>query len=309
MATETSSRAVAARGGSFLIEERAPAEVFTPEDFTRRAAHDRRDRGGRSWRTRWCRGCPEILALKYETTRELLRKAGELGLLGIEIPEEYGGLGLDKVSGCIASENVGARRQLRRARTWATPASARCRSSTSGRRSRSRSTCRSWRAASGSLPTRCPRRAPARTRMNAKTKAVLSADGKSWMLNGEKMWITNAGFADVFIVFAKVDGEQFTAFIIEKGSPGVTLGRRGAARSASRAPRPARSSWRTHDPASRTCWARSARATRSPSTSSTSGASSWARASPAGAKLAGAGGVGVRARAQGVRQADRGASA
>src|SRR6185436_19698890 len=60
--------------------------------------------------------------------------------------------------------------------------------------------------------------------MNAKAKAVLSADGGSWVLNGEKMWHTNAGFADVYITFAKVDGEHFTAFIIDKGSPGVSLG-------------------------------------------------------------------------------------
>ena len=63
-----------------------------------------RDRRRSSWRRRWCRASREILALKYEATRELLRKAGELGLLGIEIPEEYGGLGLDKVSGCLVSE-------------------------------------------------------------------------------------------------------------------------------------------------------------------------------------------------------------
>ena len=60
--------------------------------------------------------------------------------------------------------------------------------------------------------------------MNAKARAVLSPDGKSWILNGEKMWLTNAGFADVYITFAKVDGEHFTAFIIDKGSPGVSLG-------------------------------------------------------------------------------------
>src|SRR5206468_7742214 len=60
--------------------------------------------------------------------------------------------------------------------------------------------------------------------MNARARARLSADGRSWVLNGEKMWLTNAGFADVYITFAKVDGERFTAFIIDKGSPGVGLG-------------------------------------------------------------------------------------
>ena len=60
--------------------------------------------------------------------------------------------------------------------------------------------------------------------MNAKARAVLSEDGKSWILNGEKMWLSNAGFADIYITFAKVDGEHFTAFIVEKGMPGVSLG-------------------------------------------------------------------------------------
>ena len=73
--------------------------------------------------------------------------------------------------------------------------------------------------------------------MNAKARAVLSPDGKSWILNGEKMWLSNAGFADVYITFAKVDGEHFTAFIVEKGMPGVSLGarrRRPGSRAAAR---------------------------------------------------------------------------
>ena len=103
--------------------------------------------------------------------------------------------------------------------------------------------------------------------MNCRTRAVLSPDGKHYVLNGEKMWITNSGFADVFTVFAKVDGEKFTAFIIERNTPGL-LGRRGRAQA--RHPR------LVHLPADpgrlpgarwRTCWARSARATTSRSTS------------------------------------------
>ena len=87
------------------MEDRAPDEVFTPEDFTdeqRMIAATAAEYMERDVMPR----LPEILALKYETTRELLRKAGELGLLGIEIPEEYGGLGLDKVSGCLVSERA-----------------------------------------------------------------------------------------------------------------------------------------------------------------------------------------------------------
>src|SRR5262245_15191493 len=105
MATETTTPIVAARGGSFLVEDRSPDEVFTPEDFSeeqRMIAETAADFVGNEVLPR----IAEILSLKYETTRELLRKAGELGLLGVEIPEEYGGLGLDKVSGCITSEKA-----------------------------------------------------------------------------------------------------------------------------------------------------------------------------------------------------------
>src|SRR5262245_36559216 len=103
MATETRPTVVAARGGSFLIEDRVPEDVFTPEDFS----DEQRmigDTAQEFMEKEMVPRLPEILALKYEATRELLRKAGELGLLGVEIPEAYGGLGLDKVSGCLVSE-------------------------------------------------------------------------------------------------------------------------------------------------------------------------------------------------------------
>src|SRR5262245_9621000 len=103
MATETATPAASPRGGSFLIEAAAFDDVFTPEDFSeeqRMIGETAADFMEKEMVPR----LPEILALKYEATRELLRKAGELGLLGVEIPEEYGGLGLDKVSGCLVSE-------------------------------------------------------------------------------------------------------------------------------------------------------------------------------------------------------------
>jgi alkylation response protein AidB-like acyl-CoA dehydrogenase len=137
MATETTAPVVAARGGSFLVEDRAPSEVFTPEDFSdeqRMIGETAADFMQNEVQPR----IGEILALKYETTRALLRKAGELGLLGVEIPEEYGGLGLDKVS--------------------------RCPSCISAPRSRSGSTCPSWPAGSGSAPIRSPRPRPPPTR-------------------------------------------------------------------------------------------------------------------------------------------------
>ena len=213
---------VAARGGSFLLEDRRTDEVFAPEDFTEeqrmiaRAAEDFME-------TEMVPRLPEILALRYEATRELLRKAGEVGLLGVEIPAEYGGLGLDKVSGCLIAEKAA--------------------------RDGSFAVSFTGHVGIGSLPIvyfgteeqkrkYLPRLASgewigsyslseassASDAMNARARASLSADGRHWVLNGEKMWLTNAGFADLYITFAKVDGQHFTAFVIEKGTPGVSLG-------------------------------------------------------------------------------------
>jgi butyryl-CoA dehydrogenase len=222
MAAPSELGVVAARGGSFLLEDRRTDEVFTPEDFTEeqrmiaQAAADFME-------TEMVPRLPEILALRYEATRELLRKAGEVGLLGVEIPAEYGGLGLDKVSGCLIAEKAA--------------------------RDGSFAVSFTGHVGIGSLPIvyfgteeqkrkYLPRLASgewigsyslseassASDAMNARARAALSADGRHWVLNGEKMWLTNAGFADLYITFAKVDGQHFTAFVIEKGTPGVSLG-------------------------------------------------------------------------------------
>ena len=105
-----------------------------------------------------------------------------------------------------------------------TPASARCRSSTTAPRRRSSTTCRSSPPASGSPATRSPSRSPGSDALAARTKAVLEPDGAHYRLTGTKQFITNAGFADLFTVFAKVDGEAFTAFLVERDTPGVSLG-------------------------------------------------------------------------------------
>jgi alkylation response protein AidB-like acyl-CoA dehydrogenase len=222
MATEAKVPETVTRGGSFLIEDQAAEDVFTPGDFTEEqkmigetaAAFMENEMAPR---------LPEILALKYETTRELLKKAGALGLLGIEIPEEYGGMGLDKVSGCIASEASA------RDGSFAVSYMGHTGIGTLpivyfGTKEQKQKYLPKF--ASGELISSysLSEASSASDAMNAKAKAVLSADGTSWVLNGEKMWLTNAGFADVYITFAKVDGEHFTAFIIDKGSPGVSLG-------------------------------------------------------------------------------------
>jgi alkylation response protein AidB-like acyl-CoA dehydrogenase len=222
MATDTRPTVVAARGGSFLIEDRAPDDVFTPEDFS----EEQRmigDTAQEFMEKEMAPRLPEILALKYEATRELLRKAGELGLLGVEIPEAYGGLGLDKVSGCLVSEKSA------RDGSFAVSYMGHTGIGTIpivffGTEEQKRKYLPKLASGEWISSYSLSESSSASDAMNAKAKAVLSPDGKSWILNGEKMWLTNAGFADVYITFAKVDGEHFTAFIIDKGAPGVSLG-------------------------------------------------------------------------------------
>src|SRR5512141_577320 len=106
MTTDAIDPIVAARGGSFLVEDRTPDEVFTPEDLS-----DEQVMIGRTADDFMVQELvprlPELLKLDYGLSRALLRKAGELGLLGVEVPEAYGGLGLDKVSGCLGAEKAG----------------------------------------------------------------------------------------------------------------------------------------------------------------------------------------------------------
>ena len=222
MATETRPPVVAARGGSFLIEDRSFEDVFTPEDFT----EEQRMIGQTAeefMEKEMVPRLPEILALKYETTRELLRKAGELGLLGIEVPEEYGGMGLDKVSGCLVSEKSA------KDGSFAVSFMGHTGIGTLpivyfGTEAQKKKYLPKLASGEWISSYSLSEASSASDAMNAKAKAVLSPDGQHWILNGEKMWLTNAGFADVYITFAKVDGQHFTAFIIEKGTPGVSLG-------------------------------------------------------------------------------------
>jgi alkylation response protein AidB-like acyl-CoA dehydrogenase len=222
MATETQAPVVAATGGSFLIEDRTPDEVFTPEDFTEeqvmigRTAEEFMDK-------ELLPRLPQLLKLDYELSRDLLAKAGEVGLLGVEIPEEYGGLGLDKVSGCLVAEKAGLDGSF--ATTFAVQVGIGTLpivffgTEEQKRKYLPKLASGEW-VSSYSLSEA----SSASDAMNAKARAVKSEDGKSWILNGEKMWLSNAGFADIYITFAKVDGEHFTAFIVEKGMPGVSLG-------------------------------------------------------------------------------------
>jgi alkylation response protein AidB-like acyl-CoA dehydrogenase len=213
---------IAARGGSFLLEERGFREVLTPEDLgdsermlARTTAH---------WMEQDVLAqLPAILALDYGAIRTLMRQAGQLGLLGIEIPARYGGLGLDCVSATVAIEHIA------REPSFITTYAAHTGIGTlpilyfgteeQKQKYLPRFDSGEW-IASYSLSEA----SSASDAMNARTRAVLSADGSRWILNGEKMWLTNAGIADVYTTFAKVDGQHFTAFIIDRGAPGVSLG-------------------------------------------------------------------------------------
>src|SRR5919205_39260 len=209
------------KGGAFLIEERTPEEIFTPEDFS----EEHRMIADTTRQFTDNEVTPHIDELEkhdWKLARQLVSQAAELGLIGANIPEEYGGLGLDQTSGALIGENIG------RNASFAT---------TLGAESgigllpivyfATDAAKRKYlpKIAAGELITAyaLTEAGSGSDAMAAKATARLSEDGKEYILNGEKMWITNGGFADIFIVFAKVDGEKFSAFIVER-QPGLTSG-------------------------------------------------------------------------------------
>src|SRR4030095_13922505 len=150
----------------------------------------------------------------------LLKQAGDLGLLGASIPEEYGGFGKDFVTTTLITESLGG------GGAFAVALAAHTGIGTLpilyfGTEEQKKKYLP--RLASGELKAAYCLTEPGSgsDALAAKTIAVLSDDKKSWIINGQKMWITNGGFADLFIVFAKIDGEKFTCFIVEANTPGV----------------------------------------------------------------------------------------
>ncbi|MFN0277361.1 MAG: acyl-CoA dehydrogenase family protein [Pyrinomonadaceae bacterium] len=202
------------KGGEFLIAE--TAEIFTPEDLTeeqKMIGETTRDFVDNEVR-------PNLEAMEghaWEVARELVKKAGELGLLGATIPDEYGGLGLDQTTGVVIAEMIG------RGGGFGT---------TFGAQTSigvlpilyfgSEELKQNWipKIVSGEVVTAycLTESGSGSDALGAKTTAKLSDDGKTYTLNGEKMFISNGSFADVFIVFAKVDGEKekFSAFVVER---------------------------------------------------------------------------------------------
>jgi alkylation response protein AidB-like acyl-CoA dehydrogenase len=222
MATTSATPKKLIKGGSFLIEDRAPSEIFTPEDLTdqhRLIAQTARDFALQEVVPR----LDEMEAKKPGLLRELLQKAAALGLCGVDVPQKYGGLELDKISSIIVSE------EMARDGAWAATIGAQSGIGilpiaffgTEAQKEKyvPKLVNAEW------LGAYCLSEATSGSdALNARTKAVLSADGKHYVLNGTKHWITNGGIADVYVVFAKVDGEKFTAFIVERAFPGVSAG-------------------------------------------------------------------------------------
>lgn len=231
MATSTSPEmAVVRGGGAFLLEETEPVNVFTPEDFSEEQRQIARTTAEFAEKDVLA-ASDAIEAKEFAVTRALMKKAGELGLLAVDVPEEYEGLALDKVTSAIVAENIS------RLASFSVAFSAHVGIGTlplvwygteeQKRRYLPKLASGEWvssyalsEASSGS------------DAMNIRTRAVLSEDGQSYVLNGEKMWITNAGISELFTIFAKIvdakDGDlsqgKFSAFLVERGTPGLTVG-------------------------------------------------------------------------------------
>ena len=221
MATSTLSP-VRHKGGSFLIEPTTADEIFTPEDFT-----EEHRAIGRTTEEFWQKEVvPNLEAIQHQepgVAISILRKSGKLGLPAVVIPEKFGGMEMDLTSAMVVAEVVA--------------------------RDGSYSAWHGAQAGIGALPLLLfgteeqkqrylPRVATAEMvaaycltepqagsdSLAAKTRADLTPDGKHYILNGQKMWITNGGGADLYTIFAKVGGEKFTAFLVERAFPGVKPG-------------------------------------------------------------------------------------
>ncbi len=217
--TEMSARTT--KGGSFLFEDRKSGEIFTREDISeeqRMFARVAEEFMAKEILPR----SEQIYSKDWALTREMLIKAGELDLLRIDIPEAYGGLGLDKVSSAYVGEQISTMPSFGASLGAHTTIGTLpiVYFGTAEQRAKYLP-----RLATGELIAAYCLTEPGSgsDALAARTRATLSEDGKHYILRGQKMWITNGGFADIYIVFAKVDGEKFTAFIVERGE-GVTPG-------------------------------------------------------------------------------------
>jgi len=220
--TNLQATAKRVKGGSFLTEEREPQDIFTMEDLS--DEHRQIAKTAVEFTTNEVLpAAAEIEAKNFTLTKSLLRKAGDLGLMAVDVPEAYGGLEMDKVTSAIIAESIS------KLGSFSVAFSAHVGIGTlpivwygtdaQKRKYLPKLATGEWIGAYALSES-----SSASDAMNCRTRAVLSADGAHYVLNGEKMWITNSGFADLFTVFAKVDGEKFSAFLIERSTPGFSVG-------------------------------------------------------------------------------------
>ena len=222
MSTSTPTNITALKGGEFVIRPTDPQTVFIPEEFSEEHRM-MADMAHEFLQQHVDPNLDRIDAMEEGLMASLIDKAGELGMLGVSIPEEYGGFGKDFLTGMLMTEVLGAGHSFSVAMAAHTGIGTLpiLYFGTAEQKAKylPKLATGEWK---GSYCLTEP--GSGSDALAAKTKAVLSPDGKHYILNGQKMWITNAGFADVFTVFAQVDGDKFTGFIVEKGYEGLSLG-------------------------------------------------------------------------------------
>ena len=210
------------QGGEWIIKEVKSEDVFIPEEFNEEQLMVR-DMCSQFLDTEVLPVVERMDKLEPGLMPGLLEKAGEQGLLGVSVPEQYGGMGKDFITSTIVAEYLGGGYSFSVANAAHTGIGTLpiLYFGTEAQRAKYVPKLASG-AFKGSYGLTEPNSGS--DALSAKTTAKLSADGKHYILNGQKCWITNGGFSDIYTVFAKIDGEQFTAFIVERGTEGFTQG-------------------------------------------------------------------------------------
>ena len=210
------------QGGEWIIKEVKSEDVFIPEEFNEEQLMVR-DMCSQFLDTEVLPVVERMDKLEPGLMPGLLEKAGEQGLLGVSVPEQYGGMGKDFITSTIVAEYLGGGYSFSVANAAHTGIGTLPILYFGTEAQRAKYVPK---LASGEFKGSYGLTEPnsGSDALSAKTTAKLSADGKHYLLNGQKCWITNGGFADIYTVFAKIDGEQFTAFIVERGMEGFTLG-------------------------------------------------------------------------------------
>jgi alkylation response protein AidB-like acyl-CoA dehydrogenase len=210
------------QGGEWIIKEVKAADIFIPEEFNEEQLMVR-DMCTQFLETEVLPILERMDKLEPGLMPGLLAKAGEQGLLGVSVPEQYGGMGKDFITSTIVAEYLGGGYSFSVANAAHTGIGTLPILYFGTEAQRAKYVPK---LASGEFKGSYGLTEPnsGSDALSAKTTAKLSADGTHYLLNGQKCWITNGGFADIYTVFAKIDGEQFTAFIVERGMEGFTLG-------------------------------------------------------------------------------------